>query len=399
MGSFLAVYVVIPAAPSRESDPYAAIIQPFISGPSLPAEELTSPENSSGEVQESGSSVTVPIPSSPTGTVDPLNVIESMKPDVWSIAKRENSINAFKSMSDGIQKEGLKSIDQGNLKRAQDRQKFIQTWYSDTSTSSSSRIATFTLYIGKVEGLNSKKLLFNAEGVVEGPLSNLVKMVEVWGRNSMNAKVSPELLNLADEALIDKAPPFVFLSGSQDFRLTEKEVLNLQNYLRVGGAIWADNGLAGSGSRFDIAFRREMKRVIGELEFEALPMDHPLFQGPKALLQITSIPEGMNYRHEPIEVVKIDGEIGIIYTPNNYTDMMRMVFESPVKFKGNQVCLISSEKGSSLLKPTTPHRLWKQREVYFRNFEPESCKQVFRVAVNLLFHLLTRWQDRSGFTS
>ena len=397
MSAFLAVYVVIPAAPSRESDPYAVIISPLSSVPSLPSEELTSRENSSGEVQESGSSVTVPIPSPSPGIVQSLNTIESMKPDVWTMAKGENSMNAFKSMSDGVQKEKLKSFDQEILKRDQGRQKFIETWYSNPSTISSSRIATFTLYVGKLEGLNSKKLISNEEGVEAGPLFNLAQIAEVWGRHSMKPKVSSELLNLADESLIDKAPPFVFLSGSQDFRLTEKEVLNLQNYLQMGGAIWADNGLAGSGSRFDIAFRREMKRVVGELEFEELPIEHPLFQGPKSLFQLASIPEGMNYRCDPIQVVKIDGEIGIIYTPNNYTDMMRMVFQSPLKFKENQPFFLDFLSATLPLKPRTPHRLWNQREVYFRNFEPESCEQVFRLAVNLIFHLLSRWQDRYGF--
>ena len=34
----------------------------------------------------------------------------------------------------------------------------------------------------------------------------------------------------------------------------------------MGGAIWGDNALPGWGSRFDVAFRREMKRVVPDIE-------------------------------------------------------------------------------------------------------------------------------------
>ena len=50
-----------------------------------------------------------------------------------------------------------------------------------------------------------------------------------------------------------------------DFKLTDQEVKNLGEYLRSGGCIWGDSSLPGQRSRFDIAFRREMLRLMPEL--------------------------------------------------------------------------------------------------------------------------------------
>ncbi len=395
IGSFFAFYIVFPAPKVREPDP-TTIILPIFSPVSEPPREESLPGDKSEETAlPSVSPATIPIPHHLEMEKEIMRV-DHGGAEPWVVAKAEISSNPIESISADVQQKSADLSKNGEFKNNQDRKAFIQQWYSESEQSSSQRVASFTIYVGKVSGLNSRRLISNENGIEGGPMANLVAIAESWGRQTMKPKLSSKLIDLADESLIDKAPPFIFLSGSQDFTLTEKEILNIREYLRVGGAIWADNGLAGIGSRFDIAFRREMKRVVGAVDFEVLPIDHPLFQGPKALLQITSIPEGMNYRNDPIEIVKVGGEIGIIYTPNNYTDMMRMVFQAPLKFKGNEPVIYSSHEAELRQKPTTPMGMWLGRENYFRNFEPESCEQVFRVGVNLIFHLLSRWQDRLG---
>ncbi len=396
IGCFFALYIVFPAPKVRELDPITIILPPVdsISTP-MSSESLTDADRRETGV-EVALSAPISIPNPSVGIEKSMITVESLKPNEWVVVKGEVPVRSIQAIAKETQKSGLEMIKLGKEKNHQDRMKFIEKWYSDSTQNSSQRVASFTVYVGQVAGLNSRGLLRDENGIEGGPLANLVTTAQYWGRQTMKPKLSSEFMNLADESLMDKAPPFLFLSGSQDFTLTEKEVLNLQEYLRVGGAIWADNGLAGKGSRFDIAFRREMKRVVGVAEFEILPIEHSLFQGPKALLQIVTIPEGMNYRNDPIEVVKVDGEIGIIYTPNNYTDMMRMVFQSPIKFKDNEPVIMNSQEAMLRQKPSTPMGMWLGRESYFRNFEPESCEQVFRVGVNLMFHLLCRWQDRLG---
>ncbi|MES2309023.1 MAG: DUF4159 domain-containing protein [Verrucomicrobiota bacterium] len=399
IGTFLTAYIVIPAPPAKHEDPYTIFLPPN-SGKEAP--EHLAPPDPQDHLSESGGNpsdvVSIPTPSSDESgsPIDALIQMTQPTIDGVAIAKGELKPGPIGELLRETQQK-IGEYNQGTFqKNDQKRKEFYGKWYTEGGDHSAKKVASFTVYVGKVEELNAKKLLINENGLEDGPLHHLMTMAEQWSHQSMKPQVSSELLDLADEALIEKAPPFIFLSGSRDFRFTEKEVKNIQRYLSVGGAIWADNGLAGRGSRFDLAFRREMKRVVGELEFEVLPLEHPIFQGPKSLFQISSVPEGMNYRNDPFEVIRIDGEIAVIYTPNNYTDMMRMVFQTPLKLKGNQTLVFDRKKEGSEKITSTPLSLWKERETFFRNFQPESSEQVFRLGTNLIFHLITRWQDRLG---
>jgi hypothetical protein len=222
--------------------------------------------------------------------------------------------------------------------------------------------------------------------ISRGSIPNLLRMVTMFTKNNIKANIVPEPLKLSSQEIFDKKPPFIFFNGHKNFVLTSQEVENLRKYLIEGGAIWGDNALAGKGSRFDIAFRREMKRVIpdDDKKFEVLPTSHPLFS---AFFNIRDIPSGMNFYKEPIEAIKIDGEIAVLYTLNDYGDMMRMAF-----------------KEGSLSEPdlrhaqdkanVTPKDMWDDRDTYYRNFNPDSCKATFELGLNIVVHLLTRFQER-----
>ena len=82
---------------------------------------------------------------------------------------------------------------------------------------------------------------------------------------------------MGTDQLFTLKPPFVYLTGHKDFRLKDQEVKNLRDYLMLGGAIWADSALAGHRSRFDVAFRREMKRVFPDRDFAPVKLNHDLF--------------------------------------------------------------------------------------------------------------------------
>ncbi len=97
------------------------------------------------------------------------------------------------------------------------------------------------------------------------PAEFVAKVVE-WSHNNLKAEVVPEPLAIGGPDLMTKRPPFIFFTGHKDFHLSDQEIKNLADYLQVGGAIWGDNALAGRGSRFDVAFRREMKKVVPDLD-------------------------------------------------------------------------------------------------------------------------------------
>ena len=74
---------------------------------------------------------------------------------------------------------------------------------------------------------------------------------------------TPVSLELTETSLDDKAifnTPFLYLTGSTDFTLTDSERANLRRFLDNGGMLFAE---AGEGRQtFDAAFRAEMQKVL-----------------------------------------------------------------------------------------------------------------------------------------
>ena len=219
------------------------------------------------------------------------------------------------------------------------------------------------------------------------PIMNMVAMLGYFCRQ-VDAVIDPNVIPLSSPKLFEIKPPFIYMVGYKDFKLTQPEIDNLQKYLMQGGAVWADSGLAGVGSRFDIAFRREMKRVIPDSDktFKPLPMDHPIYRDP---FVFKGPPPGMNFRADPIEALAIDGVIAIIYTPNNYTDMMRLTYPGLDK-KAPKMSEADLLNGPDKIF-RTDQIFWNERQTFFRNFEPKASEQVYQLSTNIVIHLLKRW--------
>jgi hypothetical protein len=244
--------------------------------------------------------------------------------------------------------------------------------------------ATFPLYLAKyADGDWGCNVLLKDGKIVGGSLINLVAKINEWSHGNLTGKVVPDPLDIGSSELMDKRPPFVFFTGHKDFTLTDQEIENLRDYLQVGGAIWGDNTLAGEGSRFDVAFRREMKRVIPDVDknFQPYGMTEDLFS---CWFPITKIPKGMNYYEEPVEHLDIDGKLAILYTPNDYSDLMCMRY-----LPGDREIYIKEKIPPDGLY--TDLKFWDNRTIYFRNFSQESCLPVQQLGMNIIGHLLVRF--------
>lgn len=66
--------------------------------------------------------------------------------------------------------------------------------------------------------------------------------------------------------------PFVHMTGHGNVIFTPQEVSNLRKYLLAGGFLHISDNYG-----MDAFVRREMKKVFPELEFVALPPDHPVY--------------------------------------------------------------------------------------------------------------------------
>lgn len=268
---------------------------------------------------------------------------------------------------------------------------FTGGWGKGTGggTGTRNREFEFTAYIGQYQGgdWNSTVRVIKNE-IVTGSLPNLLYLMSFWSKDRIKTNYkNVKAIKLDSDEIFSVKPPFIFLTGTRDFKLTEREVENLQKYVRMGGCIWGDASLPGLRSRFDIAFRREMKRVIPDVDknFEPLPVTHEIFTR-NYFPEVKNLPSGLNYYQDPIQVLRIYGEIGIIYTSNDYGDMWQIGLDE----KG-QIDLRRDKNGQYV---AVNQILYNNRGVYVRNITVEALTASFKFGTNMVVHLLTRWEDK-----
>lgn len=205
-------------------------------------------------------------------------------------------------------------------------------------------------------------------------LPNLMR--EINKRSNISANEKPKIVSVSSEEMFDC--PFVYFTGTKDFKLTEEEVMSLRKYLLQGGFVWADNGLAGRRSRFDIAFRREMKRVLPDRNFEPIPITHPMFT---SFYKFKEVPSAMNYRDDPLEMMKIDKRIVVMYTLNAYVPFWRTRLD-----KDGKVAPGYDEDWEWNHGPYWhSHNRWR-----YDNLNLKSVENAYRLGVNIVAYLLTR---------
>jgi hypothetical protein len=251
--------------------------------------------------------------------------------------------------------------------------------------------ATFPVYLAQYADTGSTRdwacnTYLDASGKIKGGgLCNLVEKINQWSHGNITGQVVPDPLNIGGPDLLAKAPPFIFFTGHKDFHLTDQEVQNLRDYLQVGGMIWGDSALAGYGSRFDVAFHREMKRVVPDIDknFEPVEMTQDIYT--KSWFPIQKVASGMNYYAEPVQHLDIDGKLAILYTPNDYSDMFTMHI------------MPGDTQVGSWLEPLTPpyfhtdHNFLVNSKIFFRNYTLPSCLACQQFGMNIIGFALVRF--------
>ncbi len=255
-----------------------------------------------------------------------------------------------------------------------------------------SREFEFTAYLAKYAGGDwDSTVRLREEKIQYGSLPNLLYTMDKWSNGKIKANPLPEPLDLGSDDMFSKKAAFILFTGHKDFVLTDKEVANLQKYVRLGGCIWGDSSLPGKNSRFDIAFRREMRRVIPDKnkDFEVLGGDHPVFS-KGYYPEITSAPAGVNYYAEKVEALKIYGEIAVIYTMNDYGDMWQIGLNKDRKID------YSRDKNRKYVAINST--IFEHRETYIRNVDnAKALELTYKFGTNMVIHLITRWEDKLRF--
>ena len=144
-------------------------------------------------------------------------------------------------------------------------------------------------------------------------LPNLMKYVQE--NTTLNVQFKREVLDAADSAIFKH--PVLYLTGLRDFKFTDVQVERLRRFLGAGGVLIAD---AAAGRRaFDVAFRREIKRVLPSAGLKVIPIDSPIYQMPNrirsadytALVKV----QHPSLNAPVLEGITIDGQLAVIYSP------------------------------------------------------------------------------------
>ncbi len=110
--------------------------------------------------------------------------------------------------------------------------------------------------------------------------------------------------------------PMVYIVGHREFALSDRQVSNLRGYLLGGGVLLAES--CCGRREFDLAFRREIKRVLPDYRMTPLPADHPMYQVDYKITDVGLTPLGQKYfpdLHRPfLEGIEINGRPAVIYS-------------------------------------------------------------------------------------
>lgn len=349
-----------------------------------PQPQQTTPQQTTFSVTTAPQPTSSTVNAITTTAVNPLNF--QMNPTIVApVTTPTTPTQAVATPTTTVSSDGMSSATASQIKN------FTGGWGKGTGggTGTRSREFEFTAFIGQYQGGNWNSTIRVVQNKIEtGSLPNLLYIMSLWSKDKIKTNYrNVQAIKLDSDELFSKKPPFIFLTGTRDFKLTDKEVENLRKYIQMGGCIWGDSSLPGLRSRFDIAFRREMKRVMPDVdkEFEPLPTNHPIFtQGYFA--DVKETPAGLNFYREPVFAMKIYGEIAILYTANDYGDMWQVGINAQ-----GQIDLRRGPRGDYVaVNPT----IYQNRDIYLRNITPESLSTSFKFGTNVVIHLLTRWEDK-----
>lgn len=113
--------------------------------------------------------------------------------------------------------------------------------------------------------------------------------------------------------------PFLYLTGTTDFTLSDAERLNLRRFLANGGVLFAE---AAEGRRsFDQAFRQELAAVLPGRTLQPLPKNHSLYREPQTLNTVKARNALAVQRGNQPDVapelfgIELNGTLQVIYCP------------------------------------------------------------------------------------
>lgn len=112
--------------------------------------------------------------------------------------------------------------------------------------------------------------------------------------------------------------PVLLMTGQRTFSFSPETRKRLRQYLDRGGTMIVDDVIGSS--EFDVSFRKEIKEIYPDKELAPLASGHPLLTFVNDVTQVHLAPlaaqeAGTNIVPPRLEVITVDGQIPVIYSP------------------------------------------------------------------------------------
>lgn len=113
-------------------------------------------------------------------------------------------------------------------------------------------------------------------------LPNLIKFSNDKIHTTLSEK--PETVEVGSADIFNY--PIVFMTGHGNIYFTDKDAENLRKYLTSGGFLEISDNYG-----LDKYIRKEMKKVFPSLEFQEIPVDHPIYHQTYSFASLPKIHE------------------------------------------------------------------------------------------------------------
>ena len=132
---------------------------------------------------------------------------------------------------------------------------------------------------------------------------------------TLSVRFRREAVDLHKDEAFDH--PVLYMTGHNEFVLKSEEVARLRQYLKMGGCLVAD-ACCGRKS-FDLAFRREIARVLPDVKLQVLPLDHEIFRAAGTLVREIEYRPAVRKTHPKLKVpvlegMALGGALAVIYS-------------------------------------------------------------------------------------
>ena len=122
-------------------------------------------------------------------------------------------------------------------------------------------------------------------------------------------------LDLSSSAIFEH--PVLYMVGHREFTFSDAQISNLRRYLSQGGVMLAE---ACCGRReFDLAFRREIKRVFPEYRLKPIDPSNPIYSVNYKIRHVSLTPLAKQFfpdlKTPWLESIEINGRAAVIYSP------------------------------------------------------------------------------------